>query len=282
MALPLAADRSSAHLPRPARVVGVARETADTVSLTLEPSAPGTFPFQAGPFNMLYAFGVGDVPISISGDPADARTLVHTVRTVGPTTGTIGRLRPGDACGVRGPFGAPWPLDAAEGRDLVLAAGGLGLAALRSALYAILSNRSRFGRVALLYGARTPADLLYARELEIWRARADLQVEVIVDHATSAWTGNVGVVTTLVPRLRWEPAHATAFLCGPEVMMRFMGRELLQRGVAPGRLFISMERNMRCGVGLCGHCQLGPVLVCRDGPVFSWTQLGRWLSIQEL
>ena len=278
----LAGNRPSSDLPLPARVVRVERETPDTMTLAVERPAGLPCSFRPGQFNMIYAFGVGEVPISICGDPSDGECLVHTVRAVGPATTAIDRMKPGDVLGIRGPFGVPWPLDTLDGSDLVLAAGGLGLAAIRSALYAILANRKRFGNVALLYGARTPGDLLYAVELNAWRARGDLQVEVIVDHATSDWTGSVGVVTALVPRARCDPARTAVLLCGPEVMMRFMAREFLARGIAPQRLFLSMERNMRCGTGLCGHCQFGPMLVCRDGPVLSWERLERWLSIQEL
>jgi NAD(P)H-flavin reductase len=183
--------------------------------------------------------------------------------------------------GVRGPFGTSWPVNEALGSDVLLVAGGLGLAPLRPAMYSILNRRSEYRGVALIYGARTPEDLLYRQEIEQWRSRLDLQVEVTVDSGGRAWLGHVGVVTTLIGRVGFEPAHATAFICGPELMMRFTVLELLKRGVSEDRIFLSLERNMKCGVGLCGHCQLGPFLTCRDGPVLPHSRLREWLGRRE-
>lgn len=270
-------------LPRLCRVTRVRRETRDTVTLDLVPADGNPLPpFTPGQFQMLYAFGVGEVPISLSGDPGRSDRRTHTVRAVGAVTRALARLRPGDPVGVRGPFGRGWPLKGAEGMDLVLVAGGLGLAPLRPALYAVLARRSAFGRVALLYGARTPADLLYRRELERWRGRADLQVEVTVDRADPSWRGDVGAVPRLLERVPLEPGKTLALLCGPEGMMRFTARALLERGVPPERVFVSLERNMQCAVALCGHCQLGPTLVCRDGPVYSWKEVEPLLGVREV
>ncbi len=270
-----------AMVPSPFTVTRVRRETRDTS--TLELAHAGTlFPFRAGQFNMLYAFGIGEVPVSISGDPLREVPLIHTVRAVGAITSALCRLRPGDTVGVRGPFGASWPVEAAEGMDVVIVAGGVGLAPLRSVIYQLQARRERYGRIALLYGARTPRDLLYGRELVQWRSRFDLQVEVTVDSPSDGWKGNVGVVTTLIPRAGIDPADAMAMVCGPEVMMRFAIAALQARGVPAEAIYLSMERNMKCAVGLCGHCQFGPHFVCRQGPVFRLPQVEPLMRIREI
>ena len=259
------------------------RETHDIYSLELlPPGGAGTFAFRPGQFNMLYLFGQGEVAISISGDPGRSESIVHTIRAVGPITGGLGRLKRGDALGIRGPFGSGWPVDAVKGCDVVVVAGGVGLAPLRPALHHLLSNRADYGRITVLFGTRTPRDLLYARQLEGWRGHFDLQVEVTVDTATAGWGGDVGGTTTLIPRARFDPARAVAFICGPEVMMRFAVRALMARGVAADRLFLSMERNMKCAVGFCGHCQYGPLFICKDGPIFAYDRLAPWFGVREL
>lgn len=269
--------------PRPFRVVGRTRENYDTFTLDLVPAdGGGGFAFAPGQFNMLYQFGVGEVPISISGDPARTGALIHTLRRVGGVTRALGELARGDTVGVRGPFGRPWPVAEAAGCDVVLVAGGIGLAPLRPALYALLDRRADYGRIVVLYGARTPRDLLFRRELERWRARLDLAVEATVDHATDGWHGHVGVVTTLVRRAGFDPHHTLAMICGPEVMMRFTARGLAERGVAAERIYFSLERNMKCAVGLCGHCQFGSAFVCKDGPVFTLAELGERLDQWEV
>ena len=266
--------------PRQWRVAAADRESADVVTLALTPPEP--FRFQPGQFNMLSVPGIGEVPISISGDPAVTGRVLHTIRDVGPVTRALCALGPGQHAGVRGPYGTSWPLSAAEGGDLVIVAGGIGLPPLRPALYQAIGRRDRFGRIVLLYGARTPADLLFARELRSWRSRFGLDVQVTVDSAGRGWHGSVGVVPGLIPRARFDPAAATAFVVGPEVMMRFTVRGLLAAGVPDDRVYLSMERNMQCAAALCGHCQLGPFLVCRDGPVFCYRPLARWLGIREV
>jgi NAD(P)H-flavin reductase len=265
---------------QPWRVTGFAQDSPDVATLELAPTTP--FRFLPGQFNMLYVPGIGEAPISISGDPARTGGITHTVRDVGPVTRALCALRPGDTVGVRGPYGTHWPLAAAEGGDLIVVAGGIGLPPLRPALYQALAQRHRFGRIALCYGARTPGDLLYTGELAGWGARPDLDVDVTVDTADRQWHGNVGVVPALIPGARFDPASSTAFVVGPEIMMRFSVRALLAAGVAADRVYLSMERSMQCAVALCGHCQLGPFLVCRDGPVASWAQVSRWLGVREL
>lgn len=267
----------------PYRVSGLHVDNEDTFTLELAPPAGfEPVPFHPGQFNMLYVFGVGEVPISISGDPDLHGTLVHTTREVGAVTRAMRGLRIGDAIGVRGPFGSSWPVEAAEGRDVVLIAGGIGLPPLRPALYHVLARRERYGRVMLLYGARTPEDMMFPDELAKWRAMFDLEVHVTVDRATGNWRGNVGVVTPIVKRAPIDPRRTIAMICGPEVMIRFACQELARRGVSPLDTYVSLERNMKCAVGLCGHCQLGAHLVCRDGPVFSYDQVERLLELGEV
>jgi NAD(P)H-flavin reductase len=272
----------SAMTPEAFTVTARRRETADTWTLELERDGGGAGAFAPGQFNMLYAFGQGESAISISGDPGRDGALVHTVRAVGLTTAAICRAQPGDVLGVRGPFGNAWPVEAAEGGDVVIVAGGIGLAPLRPAICAVLAHRERYGRVVVLYGGRTPELLLYPGELDAWRARGDVDVAVTVDAAASWWRGRVGVVPALVAGAGFDAAAATAMVCGPEVMMRFAVAALRDRGVAATRIHLSMERNMQCGIGHCGLCQLGPTLVCRDGPVYSYDMLGPWLAIREL
>jgi NAD(P)H-flavin reductase len=269
--------------PRPFRVQRVRRETYDTFTLELEPAngADG-FSFAAGQFNMLYLFGVGEVPISISGDPTKPQTLVHTVRSVGAVTQALRSLKRGNVLGVRGPFGSHWPVEEAAGSDVVIVAGGIGLAPLRPVIYYLLSNRDKYGRIALVYGARTLQDLLYKPELEKWRGQFDVEVEVTVDTAAVSYRGNVGVVTTLIPRVQFDPLQTVAMVCGPEVMMRFTLRELEARDVRPESIFMSMERNMKCAIGSCGHCQFGPNFVCKDGPVFRYDQIEAFFAKREI
>lgn len=265
-------------MPRPFAVRQVRRETQDTFTLELTPTDGNReFAFAPGQFNMLYVFGVGEVPISISGDPTQPKTVVHTVRAIGPVTKAIVKAKRGELLGVRGPYGGHWPVEEAAGSDVVIVAGGIGLAPLRSALYHLLAHREQYGRIVLLYGARTPRDLLYRRELERWRGRFDLEVEVTVDSAKPEdWRGNVGVVTMLIPRTTFDPLHTTALICGPEIMMRSTVLELQKRGLRDDQIFISMERNMKCAIGFCGHCQYGPHFICKDGPVFRFDSI-KWL-----
>jgi NAD(P)H-flavin reductase len=269
-------------VPERFRVAERRQETADTWTLELQPlDRAGGFVFLPGQFTMLYAFGAGEVPISISGDPRLSERLVHTVRAVGAASGAICRTAPGKVLGVRGPFGSHWPLESADARDVVIVAGGIGLAPLRPVVYEVLSARDRFGRALLLYGGREPEQLLYAAELEEWRSRG-LEVEVTVDIAPARWHGRVGVVPTLIERARFDPEAAVAFVCGPEAMIRFSAEALTERGVAPDRVYVSMERNMKCAVGHCGHCQLGPTFVCRDGPVFTFERMRAAFALREL
>ena len=279
----MSAQAAQPMVPQPWQIQRIRQETGDTFTMELEPlDGSERHPFSAGQFNMLYVFGVGEVPISISGDPEKNGPLIHTTRAVGIVTNAMRKLKRQDVLGVRGPFGTPWPLQEAEGSDVVIVAGGLGLAPLRPAIYQILAHRKRYGRVLLLYGARTPADLLYQNQLKQWAARADLETFVTVDHATGGWTGDVGVVTRFIPKAAFDPLDTVALVCGPEIMMRFTILELQKRGLADDQIVVSMERNMKCALGFCGHCQYGPTFVCKDGPVFKYSRIQHWFTKREV
>lgn len=280
-----AREESATHgwVPTPFTIRGRTAETADTVSMLLAPSAGDPTPtFRPGQFNMLYVFGVGEVAVSISGDPEQSDGFVHTVRAVGKVSQALAAATPGMAIGVRGPFGTGWPVEEAEGKDVVVVGGGLGIAPLRPLLYEFAEHRDRYGRVEIIYGARTPKDLVYYSQIQSWRARPDLRFQTTVDSAGRDWYGDVGVVTTRLPDARFEPGNTVAFLCGPEIMMKRTAQALESRGVAEDRIWLSLERNMKCALGLCGHCQLGPEFVCRNGPVFRYQEIRPYLDVREL
>lgn len=267
-------------VPVLAKVTRRIPELGDIV--TLECEVDDWKGFRPGQFNMLSVFGVGEVPISISGPTSDRTKIIHTIRDVGAVSHALAGLRAGAMIGLRGPYGVPWPVERAKGRDVVVIAGGLGLAPVRPIIYELIENRANYGKVTVLYGAREPSDILFADELTRWRARLDFGVEVTVDRAGTDWYGHVGVVTALLRGADFDPANTTAFVCGPEVMMRFGAKGLTDAGVASDDIYLSMERNMQCGIGLCGHCQLGPIFVCKDGPVFNWTEMQPLMAVKEL
>ncbi|MFF0886992.1 FAD/NAD(P)-binding protein [Streptomyces sp. NPDC003456] len=269
-------------VPVPHLVSGVRRETADTVSLTLAPAGAERLPpFAPGQFAMVYAFGVGEIPVSVS--RIGQGTLVHTVRSVGAVSAALCALRPGAQAGLRGPFGTGWELEQAAGQDVVVVTGGIGLAPLRPLVLAAARGRTAYGRLSLLVGARAPEDLLYGGELRVWTdPHGPVDCRVTVDRPSPGWRGHVGVVTTLLHTARFTPENTTAFVCGPEVMIRATARDLVDRGVRADRVRVSLERTMRCATGTCGHCQLGGVLMCRDGPVIGWNRAEPLLAVREL
>jgi NAD(P)H-flavin reductase len=269
-------------VPRVARVRRRRRDGPQVWTLEIEPDDDGLDAFAPGQFNMLTSFGIGEVPISLSGDPADQTRLVHTIRAVGAVSDALSDLRSGDAVGLRGPFGTGWPMAEAAGRDVVVVAGGLGLAPLRPALYRLRAERARYGQIALLYGTRSPGDILFRREIESWRRSLEIDIEVTVDHATEDWRGHIGVVTKLIGRAAFDPPNAIALVCGPEIMMRFTVATLNDAGLGDDQIYLSMERNMKCAVGFCGHCQFGPTFICRDGPVFRHDRIRPMLAVKEL
>lgn len=269
-------------VPVPFTVRDRRQDTFDTWTLELEPSGGGApLQFEPGQCTMLAAAGAGEVPISISGDSDNPGHLVHTVRSVGLATAAICATEPGGVLSVRGPFGRPWPVEELEGGDVVVAAGGIGLPPLRPAILRMLARRERYGRLILLYGGRSPDQLMYPDEVREWEQRG-LEVHTTVDSAGPEWLGHVGVVTRLVPRAELDGERTSVMCCGPEVMMRFLVVAFGGEGIGPDRIYASMERNMQCGIGHCGHCQLGPTLVCRDGPVYRWSEVSPWLAIREL
>jgi len=270
-------------LPQPYLVQSISKETPDTFTLMLAPEegANGTS-FQPGQFSMLWVFGVGELPISISGNPSEHKHLVYTVRSVGQATNALVTQSVGAGVGVRGPFGTGWPVDAARGRDVIVVAGGIGLAPLRPVIYEVLRHREDYGRLVVLYGARSPHDLLYRQELAAWARQRETQVLVTVDYGGMSWRGHVGVVTTLFKYARLKPSQSVAMVCGPEIMMRFVARELISHGLSRNDVYLSMERNMKCAVGFCGHCQYGPHFICKDGPVFPYEQMRPLLEKYEL
>lgn len=265
------------------RVLSTVAETADSVTLCLEPVADGIRMPLPGEFNMLYAFGVGEIAVSVSGDPSRTDGVItHTIRAVGAVSAALCAVEPGEMVGVRGPFGTHWGLEGAAGRDLVVVAGGVGLAPLRPVVLGALAARERYGRVVLIAGARTQREFLYAAELADWQRDSRLEVHGSVDIPIQGWPGETGLVTEPLARLAIDPGNTTAFLCGPEAMMRYGAQVLLAKGIAPEHIRVSLERNMQCGIGWCGHCQLGPLLLCRDGPVVGYDVAAPLLEVGEL
>ncbi len=259
-------------VPVPHRVVGRSRETGDVTTLALEPVTGQAMEFLPGQFNMLTAYGVGEAAISVSSSRRERGPLRHTVRDVGPVTRALCRAGTGDVIGVRGPFGVPWGAgDAITATgDVVVVAGGIGLAPLRGAIDELVHRPDPDGgRVFVITGAREPGQIIYGDDLDAWE-RDGAEVDVTVDVASPGWSGHVGLVTSLLDQAGFDPPSTSALICGPEIMMRFTARALVNLGVDPERIRVSLERNMQCGLGWCGHCQLGPFLLCRDGPVIPY------------
>lgn len=273
-------------LPKLYRIENIRQELKDTFTLYLVPSDSNSseqeFSFLPGQFNMLYSFGAGEVPISVSGPPSLKRDIIHTIRAVGGVTHNLQSLKVGDLVGVRGPYGRSWPMEQASGQDVLIIAGGLGLAPLRPVIYQILDQRNRYGKVTLLYGGRSPEELLFTDELQKWTSAPDFNISLTVDKPSFNWSGHVGVVPSLIANTQLDPQKTVAMICGPEVMMRFSVRPLLKLGLSTQKIFISMERNMKCAVGFCGRCQYREFFTCKDGPVFSWEQIHQHIEKREL
>lgn len=270
-------------LPHPATITAIKEEAyaINTYSLVFnDETLQQQYHFRPGQFNMLYLPGIGEAAISISSDPAQTDQLGHTIRFAGNVTRAIGRLKVGEVIGLRGPFGSTWPLRRLRGQDVHIVTGGIGLAPLRPIIYHIMHQRAEFGRVVLLYGARTPADLLYTDEFESWQAH-NIQVHTTVDRADERWRGQVGVVPMLFYHLRLDPGKTTVLTCGPEIMIRFVIYEALARRVPKERIYLSLERNMKCAVGFCGHCQFGPSFICKEGPVLSYAQVEPFFGVED-
>ncbi len=267
----------------PARILEIKEEAyaIATYRIAFESEAVRkTYRFRPGQFNMLYLPGIGEVPISMSSDPAESEVIGHTIRYAGNVTRAISRLQTGDVIGVRGPYGSYWPMERLIGDDLCIVTGGIGLAPLRPVIYHVLRHREQYGRVYLLYGARTPKDMLYTDEFEDWKQQG-IQILLTVDRADPSWRGNVGVVPMLFYQLRLDPKKTAVLTCGPEIMIHFVIYEALARRIPKERIYVSMERNMKCGVGLCGHCQFGPAFVCKEGPVFAYAAIEPFFGVEE-
>lgn len=264
-----------------ATIVEKVRESDDIDTLRLQlvdPAVRKSFRFQAGQFNMLYAFGVGEAAISIVSDPDEPQKLDHTIRAVGRVTKAIQRLGVGDRLGVRGPFGRGWPLEEARGQDVVLVTGGLGCAPVVGAIEYIFRRRQSYGAVKILHGVKSPQDLLFRERFEAWRRHPDTEVLLTSDRPDKAWHDHVGVVTELFEQVAIDPARTVALMCGPEIMMRIGAAVLVQRGLPATALHVSIERHMECGIGLCGHCQMGPYFLCKDGPVMRYDRVAALLG----
>ncbi len=269
-------------MPRPFEVRARRQELEDTVTLELAAVDGAPLRFAPGQFTMLYVHGVGEIAISISGDADASDTLIQTVRAVGAVSKAVCGLPQGGRIGVRGPLGNAWPVERAIGRRLVVVAGGLGLAPTRPIIYWALANRDRLKSIDIIYGTRSPDQILYPQQLIGWSTAVGMRAGVTVDRAGYDWSGRVGLVTDLVPEMLRDPEETVAMVCGPEIMMRFTAQALADAGVGENDIYLSMERNMKCGIGWCGHCQLGPHLICRDGPVFAYPAVRDLMTVWEL
>jgi len=276
-------ETTSSMLPQPFRVLDTREEIPGCVTIRVKPAdGSGGCGFAPGQFYMIYVFGHGEVPISVSGDPSNSAELIFTVMAVGSITRALCALTSGDTIGLRGPFGSAWPVDALKGRDVLVMAGGLGLAPLRPSIYQMLHKRSDYGGLAILYGTRQPQSIVFPQELADWRKDASIEVEVTVDNAGREWMGKVGVVTELLSGRTIDRASTSALICGPEIMMRFSAYALIDLGVAADNIYVSMERNMKCALKMCGRCQYGPYFICDDGPVFSFDRVERLFKVRSL
>lgn len=265
----------------PATIVEKMQEARDIFTYRLrliDQAVRRTFRFEGGQFNMVYAFGVGEVAISIVSDPEDPELLDHTIRIVGRTTQAIGRLGPGDVLGIRGPYGRGWPLEKARGKDLVIITGGLGCAPVVGAIEYVFRRRDWYGTVKILHGVKAPHDLLYRERFDAWRRQPDTEVLLSSDQPDKSWQYHIGVVTELFEQVRITPGRTVVMMCGPEIMMRVGIPILVHRGVPESSVYVSLERHMECGIGLCGHCQMGPYFLCKDGPVMRYDTVAPWLG----
>ena len=264
------------YLPRPAKIRGVRRETFDVKTFSLEfLDGEGAFSYEQGQFAEISVLGEGEVPISITSSPSRKGPLEFTVRAAGRVTRAMHELGPGDLLYLRGPYGNAFPFEALKGRDLFFVAGGIGLAPLRSLINMVLDAKGDFGRVKILYGAKNPEELCFRGELDAWKEIPGVDVLLTVDRASPGWAGPVGLVTGLWDAAGLSPQNAVALLCGPPIMIKFAAAGLSERGFADEAIVMTLERYMKCGVGKCGHCNIGGSFVCTDGPVFDYAQIKR-------
>ncbi|MBM2845202.1 MAG: Ni/Fe hydrogenase subunit gamma [Bacteroidetes bacterium] len=269
--------------PHPVMIRRIIWENDDTFTLTIDLSDEMEgYQFLPGQFNMVYMYGIGEAAISISSNPFRTGTLDHTIHRVGTVTTALAQKKRGDMIGLRGPYGSSWPIDIARGKDVCIVSGGIGLAPLRPVIYTLLAERAAYGRIIVLYGGRSPLDLLYRVELEKWANEHNIEVLVTVDRGDSSWKGHIGVVTALFSYIKLDAQATVAYVCGPEIMMKYTLNELDRRGLAPDQVYLSMERNMKCAIGICGHCQFGPTFICKEGPVYPLPRVRALLDRKEL
>lgn len=280
---PLVNGQADPMLPHAAFIEGIREEAPGVTTYDVafaDPQRQEAYRFLPGQFNMLSLPGIGEAAISMSSDAEKRGPFQHTIRKAGNVTSAIERLKVGDTLGVRGPYGSAWPMNEVVGEDLIIVSGGIGLAPLRPAIYHAMRHREDYGQVTILTGSRVPSELLYPDEYDSWREH-DIEVIVTVDRADEAWRGHVGVVPMLFYKLRPDPGRTVVLTCGPEIMMRFVVYEALARRIPKKRIFVSLERNMKCAIGLCGHCQYGPVFLCKEGPVLSYDRIEPFFSVED-
>lgn len=270
-------------LPHDAEVVAREQESGNIFSLRVrlaDEALRTSFRYAPGQFNMLYLYGVGEVPISIVNDAQGGQALIHTVRALGRVTRGLAQLKVGDRLGLRGPYGRGWPLAAAQGKDVLVVTGGLGCAPVVAVIYHVLRNRGHYGHLTIIQGVRHSDDLIWKEHYNRWRAQPNTTVLLAADKAGPGWPWHVGLVTELFREIDIDPQRVMAMLCGPELMMRAAIEELIARGLPESMLYLNMERNMQCAVAQCGHCQYGSRYVCRDGPVFAYTEVKNLLGVR--
>ena len=275
----------NAMIPQAAEIVEKRREAEGiyTVRVRLcDEAQRREYRFLPGQFNMLYAFGAGDVPMSIVSDPEDGDVIGHTLRTVGPVTQALGALAEGDILGMRGPYGSHWPLEEARGKEILILTGGLGCAPTLGALHYLFRRRENFGPIKIVHGVKAPKDLILHRQFEAWRKYPNTEVHLTADRSDGRWKHKVGLVTHLLTDLPLDASNTLVMMCGPEVMMHFAIKELIWKGISADRIYLSLERNMKCALGFCGHCQFGPQFICKDGPVLRYDRIQHFFRIKEV
>lgn len=272
-------------VPHPAEIIEKRHEAKNIFTYRLrfcEPELRNNYRFQAGQFNMVYAFGAGDAAISIASDPREPEILDHTIRVVGSVTGALGALKKGDQLGLRGPYGSHWPLEEVKGKDLIFITGGLGCAPVTGAIQYAMNRRQDYGTIKILHGVKTRQDLIYHKKFKEWERHPDTEVVLTSDVGDRQWKFQVGVVTNLVDQIQFDPNRAVVMMCGPEVMMRYTVKGFMKHGVTARQIYLALERNMKCAMGFCGHCQYGPHFICKNGPVLRFDQLENTFFLKEI
>lgn len=272
-------------VPYTAKILSKRQETPNIFTYTLkieDPDYAQSYSFLPGQFNMLYVFGVGEVPISIASDPSQSESLEHTIRVVGNVTKLLGKMEAGETLGIRGPFGSHWPLEEAKDKDLIFITGGLGCAPVTGAIQYALKRRNQYGAIKILHGVKKRHDLIYQKKFKAWKAHPNTQVLLTSDQEDRHWKYQVGVVTNLVDEIEINPEKTVVMICGPEIMMRFAVKNLQARGIANENIYLSLERNMKCALGFCGHCQYGPHFICKQGPVVSFDKMEPFFFHKEI